>query len=68
MDEATREYFNPRQLTNRELRAFLDLLMYSDPRPPGVDMEVLEQLADREAWARGFDDWIIAYHGLARHG
>jgi len=58
-------------MTDREFRAFLDLLMCSDPWP--VDggghadvgdggQSVLEALADRESGKRGFGEWIEAYH------
>lgn len=48
-------------MTDLELRALLTLMMCSDPRPAGTE-DVLEALLDRESNARGFANWIVAYH------
>lgn len=45
-----------------EYRAFLDLLMHSDPYPVDCGKDALISYANREAFARGYDDWIDAYH------
>jgi hypothetical protein len=46
----------------------LELLMVSDPWPLDRAKEHLEDFADDQALARGFSDWIEAYHAqpLAR--
>lgn len=49
-------------MTDVELRAFLGLLMCSDPWNGG--QAVLAQLADRESRKRGYTDWVEAYHKL----
>lgn len=54
-------------MTDREFRAFLDLLMCSDPWPiTGEDgehaNEILLELADSEAQLRHFDNWVVAFH------
>jgi len=47
-----------------EYRAFLDLMMCSDPWPvpDNVGQQLLEAFADDQAKKRGFDNWIEAYH------
>lgn len=51
-------------MNDKEFRAFMDLLMCSDPWP--VDdknnQAIIEALADKEAKRRQFGDWITAYH------
>lgn len=51
-----------------EYRAFMDLLMCSDPWPieddPHSHMELVA-FANREAAKRGYDSWIAAYHDFA---
>lgn len=58
-------------MNNEEYRAFLDLLMCSDPWPLPVSVsassfqstkEILWKFANKEAKARGFIDWFHAYH------
>lgn len=54
-------------MNDTQYRAFLDLMMCSDPWPvvdrDGSDSNaILEGLALDEARARGFDSWIVAYH------
>jgi len=54
-------------MTDIQYRAFLDLMMCSDPWPvvdrDGIDSNaILEGLALDEARARGFESWIVAYH------
>jgi len=52
-------------MNHLEFRAFLSLLMCSDPWPEGVDGEnLLKDWADREARHRGFIDWVEAYHQM----
>ena len=49
-----------------EYRAFLDLLMCSDPWPVNNfphSQEILKNFAHEEAVKRGFANWIDAYHG-----
>ena len=54
-------------MTDIELRAFLDLLMCSDPSPVTEDQDkILRDFADRESQRRGFSEWIDAYHRLGR--
>jgi len=54
-----------------EYRAFLDLLMCSDPWPIRGDdwngrsaHSTLVALADKEARRRGLQNWIVAFHEL----
>lgn len=50
-------------MNDREFRAFLDLMMCSDPWPsdePGH--EILVGLIEREAKFRGYDSWYVAFH------
>lgn len=54
-------------MNDTQYRAFLDLMMCSDPWPVpvrnGIDAnKVLEDFAHDEALKRGFDGWIVAYH------
>ena len=50
-------------MNDLQFRAFLDLLMCSDPWPPHVNQSVLNQYADEEAVKRGHrNGWIDAYH------
>jgi hypothetical protein len=49
-------------MQNREFRAFLDLMMCSDPWPESVDRAPLLALAEDESRKRGFAGWIEAYH------
>ena len=52
-------------MNDTEYRAFLDLMMCSDPWPiddDGIDHELLEAFADAQAKKRGFTCWIEAYH------
>ena len=59
-------------MDDNEFRAFLDLMMCSDPWPipPGSsgddEQGTLLDLAEKESNARGFDDWIEAYHRFER--
>lgn len=51
-------------MNDKEFRAFMDLLMCSDPWP--VDdkdnQAIMISLADKEAKKRRFEGWITAYH------
>ena len=49
-------------MNDKQYRAFLDLMMCSDPWPEGVAREPLEEFADAQAKLRGHDNWIVAYH------
>jgi len=49
-------------MTDIEFRIFMDLLMVSDPWPLVSGKDEMDELADKEAMRRGFDDWIDAYH------
>lgn len=50
-------------MTDRQYRAFLNLLMCSDPWPLSEeDDAVLRDFADTEAAARGHATWIEAFH------
>lgn len=44
-----------------EFRAFLDLLMCSDPYPCEGEEDV-KHAANRMARERGYDGWLDAYH------
>ncbi len=51
-----------------EYRAFLDLMMVSDPWPledPDSDT-ILGLFADREAHNRQYENWVVAYHEMPR--
>lgn len=55
------------RLSDTEYRALLDLLMCSDPWPVDSDdhdwtHDEITRLVDREALARGYADWVVAYH------
>jgi len=45
-------------------RALLDLLMVSDPWPlqDSESQKLLDDFADSESRARGYDGWVVAYH------
>ena len=49
-------------MNDEEFRALLDLLMVSDPWPLTSGRGALEAFADRIAVARGYADWVEAYH------
>lgn len=50
---------------DREFRAFLDLMMCSDPNPAGEEVDaILKRWADEESQRHGFDNWIVAFHEL----
>jgi hypothetical protein len=54
-------------MNDETLRAFLTLLMCSDPWPVEGEPEnqkLIESWADLEAEKHGFKDWIEAYHKL----
>lgn len=55
-------------MSREELRAFLDILMCSDPWPIKGDnsREILDAFATAEARRHGFADWLDAYHHLLR--
>jgi hypothetical protein len=55
------------KLTDDELRSFCNLFMASDPWPASEeDRAVIDALLDEESKARGYRDWIEAYHKLPR--
>ncbi len=54
-------------MSDNEFKAFMTLLMCSDPWPvpdqgEGDGEAVLKELAEQEAVKRGYTDWISAYH------
>ena len=55
-------------MTDKELRAFLDLMMCSDPWPitwdEGTSEDAMKELANRDSLKRGYDSWIVADHEL----
>ena len=52
-------------MSREELKAFLELLMCSDPNPVGEENDaVLKTMADRLSAEHGFENWIVAYHEL----
>lgn len=69
-------------MTDKEYRAFLDLIMCSDPWPvkrllsPDSTYQVCDEdngklvieFADKEAQKRGYENWVVAYHEIVREG
>lgn len=53
------------EMSHETFRAFIDLLMVSDPWPAKVKKRPLIRWADNEARSWGYRDWIEAYH---KHG
>lgn len=53
-------------MNETELRAFLDLLMCSDPSPVPEHDETLVGCANRLSREHGFTDWIEAFHLLGK--
>ena len=53
-------------MTKKELKAFCELLMCSDPWPTHSrgNQRTLKNFANHKAQSQGFDDWIDAYHQL----
>jgi hypothetical protein len=52
-------------MNDLEFRAFLNLLMCSDPWPTdALEQTLMIDVADRLAYDRGYTDWITAYHSL----
>ena len=54
-------------MNNKELVAFMNLLMCTDPWPKELhekEHTTLIQLADRESRDRGFENWIVAYYEI----
>ena len=54
------------EMSKHEFRAFLDLLMCSDPWPVsdgcGANEKILINFANEESIKQGHIDWIDAYH------
>jgi len=51
------------RMTNEEFNALMELLMCCDPWLVGTKNEkIVKEWADKEARARGYRDWIEAYH------
>ena len=51
-------------MTNEEFLCFVELLICCDPWPVlsmSGGEQTLKDMANREAQARGFDDWTMAY-------
>ena len=57
-------------MTNRQYRAFLDLLMVADPWPveDEENHQIMIDMANDEAEKRGYTDWIDAYHEMPEIG
>ncbi len=53
-------------MTKEQFRAFLFLLMCSDPWPVNEEghQKVLNDFANEESQRHGYNDWIEAYHAL----
>ena len=54
-------------MNKEQLKAFLVLLMCSDPWPVENEeghQEILDSFADEESQRHGYSDWIEAYHGI----
>jgi hypothetical protein len=53
-------------MTKEQLRAFLILLMCSDPWPVNDEgnFDILANFANGESQRHGYNDWIEAYHAL----
>ncbi len=55
-------------MSRYEFRAFLDLLMCSDPWPVkdgcGANQQILINFANQESIKQGYIDWLDAYHRL----
>lgn len=53
-------------MTVKQYRAFLNLLMCSDPwpTPDAAENRILCEFADAEAIKHGYTDWIDAYHRM----
>lgn len=49
-------------MSDDQFKVFLELMMCSDPWPLAHGHETMVNLADSESRARGFMDWIEAYH------
>ena len=56
-------------MNDKQFRAFLDLLMCSDPWPVLEDFTetqtLVKQFANKESVRRGYVDWVDAYHKAA---
>jgi len=60
---------NPHKLTDQEFRAMLDWYMCSDPwpvEPEEGSQKIITALLNSEAFVRGYDTWVGAYHALPR--
>ena len=54
-------------MTGDQFRAFLNLMMVSDPWPlKDVEHASLLDFADSEAAKRGYENWIEAYHKFGK--
>ena len=54
-------------MSDKEFRAALRWMMVSDPWPLSEKEErTLKDMLNREAEARGFQNWVVAYHELPR--
>jgi len=53
------------KITDRQFRVLLDLFMCSDPFPLSErEYIVIEDFLNDQAFIRGFDKWVGAYHAL----
>lgn len=59
-------------MSDEEFRAFLDLMMCSDPWPvdPGgiENQSIMLALAEKEAKKRKFENWIVAFYEFGKKG
>lgn len=54
-------------MNDKEFRAFLDLMMCSDPWPGDAhNHTIMLSLANKEAKKRRFDNWITAFHSFKK--
>lgn len=52
-------------MTGHEFKAFLSLLIVSDPWPLSPEKQaLLIAFANDQAKMRGYDSWIAAYHAI----
>lgn len=50
-------------MSDSQFKAFLALMMASDPWPLSeAEHDELLMLANEESWRRGFEGWIEAFH------
>jgi len=60
-----------RRFTDREFRMLLDLFMVTGPWPSVLtddDNETFMEMITAESHARGYEDWVAAYHEFGGRG